>query len=104
MTKEQILASRKELTEKILPKYFRYFDSFLKRSKTGWLASTPNPTTADFALVPRLSIFAVPNLYEGISHQMLDEFPLLQSYMSRFYQIPEVKDYYEKNPFNPSKQ
>ena len=61
VTADQIPFVRKSLQEEILPQHFQFFENFLAKSTTGWLASTPDPTIADFAFVARLELF---NMFE----------------------------------------
>jgi glutathione S-transferase len=94
ITEDQLPSIRKEVNDIILPKHLKYFENFLSRSTTGWLASSAHPTIADFTVAPRLKSFTIPGTYEGISHQLLDPFPLSRQLIDKFYALPEIQSYY----------
>jgi glutathione S-transferase len=95
VTADQIPFVRKSLQEEILPQHFQFFENFLAKSTTGWLASTPDPTIADFAFVARLELFLTPsNQLEGITPEVLTHFPLCRGLVQKLHDLPQVKEYY----------
>jgi glutathione S-transferase len=94
ITEDQLPVIRQEINDVLLPKHLKYFENFLSCSTTGWLASTSHPTIADFTVAPRLKSFTIPGSYEGISHQLLDPFPLSRQFIDKFHALPEIQSYY----------
>ena len=68
----------------IIPRHLENLDRVLAKSSTGWLASTPEPTIADFFWVPSLN--ALANLENPVSGDasILCQFPRLQQLRDRF--------------------
>ena len=68
----------------IIPRHLEALDKILAKSKTGWLASTPEPSVADFFWVPSLN--ALSNLEKPASgdSSILCQFPRLQQLQDRF--------------------
>ena len=93
VTPDQLTQARQKVREEILPQHFQYFENFLNKSKTGWLASTPNPTIADFAVVARLFVFTLPDQFEGITPDILKPFPKCLELIKRVQNLPGVKEY-----------
>ena len=60
---------------------------------SGWIANTPNPSIADFILVPRLQWLA-SGVNEGISKNILHPFPSLRALMEKLMNEPKLKSYY----------
>lgn len=38
----------------VLPTHLGFFENYLKKSTSGWIAGTENPSIADFAIAPRM--------------------------------------------------
>jgi prostaglandin-H2 D-isomerase / glutathione transferase len=94
LTAENIQTIRKELNDDILPRHFAYFENFLQKSSTGWLANTEEPSIADFMLVPRLMNIVTPGLHAGLSPTLLDPFPGLKELIRRLMDLPAIQEYY----------
>jgi glutathione S-transferase len=95
---ESMISSiRENLNNEILPKHLQYFENFLKNSSSGWLAGGNSPSIADFFLIPRLKSLTIPNLYNGISHNILENFPLVRELIDKFYSMPQIAEYYNNH-------
>ena len=68
----------------ILPRHLEALDRILAKSSTGWLASTPEPSIADFFWVPSLN--ALSNQEKPVSGDasILCQFPRLQALRDKF--------------------
>ena len=86
---------RASLNEDIFPKHLRMLENILENSSTGWIANTPNPTIADFYIVPRLQ-FIMEGVDEGLSKDMLDKFPKLKYLVTKLMTLPKIVGYYDK--------
>lgn len=85
---------RKELNDVTLPRHLSQLDALMSRSKTGWVADTPEPSIADFMLVPRLQ-WLISGQHDGISLDILKPFTHLTSLMDRLLNLPAIKNYYD---------
>jgi glutathione S-transferase len=83
---------RKSLNDEVLPRHLGFFEELLKRSTTGWLCNTANPSCADFLLAPRLKWLA-SGAVDGISTTILSQFPLVEGFVEKFYAVPAVAAY-----------
>jgi glutathione S-transferase len=83
---------RKSLNDEVLPRHLGFFEELLKKSTTGWLCNTANPSCADFLLAPRLKWLA-SGAIDGISTTLLGQFPLVESFVQRFFELPAVAAY-----------
>jgi len=86
---------RKDLNDEVLPRHLSSFERIMQKSTTGWVAGTPNPTIADFILVPRLQWLA--NHGEGISLDILKPYPGLLALVDKLLNLPAIKSYYAKS-------
>lgn len=86
---------REDLNTEVLPRHLGNLNRLLANSATGWVANTPGPSIADFCLVPRLGWLSEHG--EGISSDILKSFPEVVAFVARFYQIPEVMNYYKSH-------
>lgn len=84
---------RAALNDEVLPRHLGFFERLLSESTTGWLADTPEPTIADFVLVPRL-IWLAEGVNEGIATTILDNFPTVKSLIERLLNLPKIKAFY----------
>lgn len=81
------------LQEEIIPRHFGHFSRLLESSQTGWLAGTEGPSIADFIATPLLE-WVRDTAEDGT--KLFAPFPKLTELINRFYDIPEIKAYYEK--------
>lgn len=83
-----------------LPRQLRQWERFLSENphKDGWLVAGEKPTVADFVAFEYIDQCLV------LAPNALDEFPLLNSYMERFRNIPQLSDYlkeeHQQRPIN----
>lgn len=84
---------RKELNDVTIPRHLAQLDSLMASSQTGWIANTPEPSIADFMLVPRLQ-WLISGQHDGISLDILKPFTHLTALMDRFLNLPAIKNYY----------
>lgn len=97
MTDEHVATVRKDLNDEVLPSHLRNLERLLEVSPSGWIAGGENPTIADFILVPRLQWLVEPGVNEGISTNLLNDYPLLTALIQKFHDLPAIKAYYEKH-------
>ena len=95
LTDELVTGVRKMLNDEVLPKHLSFFERILGESTTGWLAGTPNPTIADFVLVPRLQWLS-SGVHNGIGSDILDQFPRVQQLIEKLMQLEAIVTYYSK--------
>ena len=88
---------RKNLNSEILPRHLRFLEGLLVDSKTGWLAGTEKPSAADFVFVPRLR-WLVSGANDGIDGNLLDGYPMVKELIANLMALPEVVEWYAKNP------
>lgn len=87
---------RSYLNTSTLPRHLRFLEQLLENSSTGWIANTPQPSIADFVLVPRLQ-WLVSGVHEGISTTLLTEHaPKVAAMIERFMALPEIAAYYNQ--------
>ena len=84
---------RKELNDVTLPRHLAQLDVLMAGSKTDWIANTPEPSIADFMLVPRLQ-WLISGQHDGISLDILKPFTHLTGLVERLLNLPAVKNYY----------
>lgn len=72
---EALRQVRASLNTEVLPRHLASLEKIIARSPTGWAAGTPEPTIADFILVPRLEWLIEPGTHDGISTDLLDLCP-----------------------------
>ncbi|KAJ1423502.1 hypothetical protein B484DRAFT_451869 [Ochromonadaceae sp. CCMP2298] len=89
-------ACRAELNTSVLPRHLSNLELQLANSQTGWIANTPLPSVADFALVPRLQWLVEPGVNEGISPTLLEGYPLICALIEKLMALPQVVAYYAK--------
>lgn len=90
-----VAAVRKSLNDEILPRHLGFFENILKKSKSGWLAGTNEPTIADFILVPRLQSL-LAGTTDGISTSILLPYPRVTALISKLMKLPAIEEYYAK--------
>lgn len=90
---------RKDLNDNVIPRHLGLLERRLSSNNPNckWFANTKQPSIADFCLVPRLGWLAAHG--EGISEDILKPFPLICGLMEAFYDLPQIKEYYETHPF-----
>lgn len=88
---------RKALNDDILPRHLGFLEKILTSSASGWLANTVGPSIADFVLVPRLQWLVQPGVHDGISTDLLEQYPLLLRLINKFMHLPSVDRYYAEN-------
>ena len=88
---------RKSLNDIVLPRHLTALENMLKNrcNDNNFMADTPEPTIADFILVPRLKSLQSGQT-EGIDPDILCHFPLLQAYIKAFYNLDKIKNYYKQ--------
>jgi glutathione S-transferase len=85
---------RKELNDVTLPRHLSQMNAMMAQSKTNWIANTPEPSIADFMLVPRLQ-WLISGQHDGISVDILKPFSHLTGLMDRLLNLPAIKNYYD---------
>jgi len=93
LNEETVSVVRKSLNDEILPKHLGFFEDLLKNSTTGWLASTAEPTIADFVLVPRFE-WLESGVNDGISTTVFESFPNIKKFIAKFLSEPKILNYY----------
>jgi len=80
----------KNQKETVIPNHFALLAKQLHASKTGWIAGTDGPSIAEFHWMPVLK------WYDG---KVLDvnDYPKIKEWMDKFYDLPEIKDWYAKH-------
>ena len=90
---EELLATvRKSLNDEVLPRHLGYLEALLLRSSSGWIADTPQPSIADFILVPRLQWLG-SGIHSGISADILTPLPAIRSLIDRLNALSAVVAY-----------
>lgn len=84
---------RKSLNDDVLPRHLNFFENLLEKSTTGWIAGGEKPSIADFVLVPRLQ-WLVSGVIEGISVDLLKDFPHIQGLIDKFLALPSIVQFY----------
>ena len=74
---------RESLNTEVLPRHLASLENIVKKSSTGWVAGTPEPTIADFILVPRLEWLVEPGTHEGISTDLLEPCPHIRAMIEK---------------------
>lgn len=93
---ESLKTVRKSLNDEILPRHLQNFENLVRKSPNGWLAGGTEPSIADFMVVPRLEWLVKPGVHQGISTNLLDNYPNLLKLIKKFNDLPAVKKYYAK--------
>ena len=83
------------LSEEIFPRHLGNLEKILAASESGWLAGTPEPTIADFFLVPSLEWLQNGCNTDGISTSLLVKCPHVLRLIQKFHDIPSVRKYYK---------
>ena len=68
----------------IIPRHLEALDKILGKSSTGWLASTPEPSIADFFWVPSLNALSNQEKPFSGDASVLCQFPRLQALRDKF--------------------
>jgi glutathione S-transferase len=97
LDEETLSTVRKALNDEVLPRHLQNFDRLVQKSPSGWLAGGPEPTIADFMVVPRLEWLVKPGVHMGISTSLLDGYPNLLKLIKKFNDLPAIKKYYAKS-------
>lgn len=95
LTEEHVATVRKALNDDVLPVHLRNLENLLEASPSGWIAGGTGPSIADFILVPRLQWLVEPGVNEGISCDLLDDYPHIKGLIDKVLNLPEVLTYYE---------
>mmetsp|Transcript_114976 Transcript_114976/g.332230 ORF Transcript_114976/g.332230 Transcript_114976/m.332230 type:complete len:220 (-) Transcript_114976:97-756(-) len=80
----------------IMPRHFTNAETILKNSSTGWIASTDNPTIADFVWYGRLCDSVATNENFPESLRSLNDFPVLKAFVEKMNALDAVKKYKSK--------
>jgi len=83
---------RNTIGKDIIPKHLGFLEKILESSKTGWFASTPEPTIADFILAPRLKW--LQSGLDQIPTTIVDGFPCVTAFLNKFYAHAKIAEYY----------
>jgi glutathione S-transferase len=84
LSDESLLAQvRASLNTEILPRHLASLEKIVAKSTTGWVAGTPEPTIADFILVPRLEWLIEPGTHDGISTDLLEPCPKIRALIAK---------------------
>lgn len=92
---ETVAKVRKSLNDEVLPRHLSYLERLLRESSTPFIANTPEPSIADFILVPRLQ-WLESGANDGISKAILSKYPDIKNYMQTFLSLPKIKEFYSK--------
>lgn len=84
---------RKDLQDEVLPRHLAFLEGLLAKSTSGWLASTADASIADFLLAPRLEWLASGGAGDGISVDILQQYPRVLSFIEKFNALPAVAQY-----------
>ena len=78
-----------------MPRHLGAIESQLKAGGTGWIAGTPMPSPADFAWAVRLGDY-LPMKDRLFTPELrgLEAFPECKAFVKRFYELPEIVEYY----------
>jgi len=99
LTDEQKDSSYELVNTETLPKHLWNVEKVLSMSKSGWLADTAEPSICDFVWACRLqSLASKKELSTKI--QNLEDFPNLKAFVDKFFDLKQIKDYYEKEARN----
>ena len=91
--------ARKDLNDTILPKHLANLERTISEDAGPWLAGRTVPSIADFVVAPRLKYLS-SGAIDGISKDILNEFPKLKNLIESFHSIPEVEEYLSKSSQN----
>ena len=97
LTEDHVATVRKSLNDEILPEHLRNVEKLLEESTSGWVAGTPNPSIADFILVPRLLWLVEADTNHGISESLLEGYPRICALIKQLLALPAVVAFYEKH-------
>lgn len=89
-------AFHEQITE-ILPRHFSFLERSLETSASGWICGTEKPSAADFAWGTKLRDISLGG-DATIPSQMLDQFPNILKFLSKFLTFPEIQSYYQAFP------
>lgn len=95
MSEEHVATVRKSLNDEVLPRHLQFFENILSQSPSGWFAGGPEPSIADFVLVPRLMWLVEPGVHDGISTDILKGYPHILALIDKLMNLPQIKAYYE---------
>ena len=87
---------RKSLNDEVLPRHLKNLEMTIDSDVGPWLGGQSQPSIADFVLVPRLKSFTIGFL-DGISTDILNDFPKLLQLIDAFENLDSVKEWNEKN-------
>ena len=91
---ELVAEARAFLNTNTLPRHLQFLERLMAASTTGWIANTPQPSIADFVLVPRLQ-WLVSGQHEGIDRDLISKHaPLVAGMITRFNELPQIVAYY----------
>ena len=85
-----------EYVAHIVSKVMGFYTDLLRKGGTGWLAGTPEPTIADFVLVPRLEWLFSGDVSDRIIESELGKYPAIAALINKFNGDPKIKAYYAK--------
>ena len=87
---------RKSLNDEVLPRHLKNLEMTIDSDVGPWLGGQSQPSIADFVLVQRLKSFTIGFL-DGISTDILNDFPKLLQLIDAFENLDSVKEWNEKN-------
>jgi glutathione S-transferase len=89
-TPEEMEKTFENISEEILPGHLKNVEKLLIASTTGWLASTDDPSPADFMWWVKLSTIAERKEIK----LNLEPFPKIQAFMAKFESLEAIQEYY----------
>jgi glutathione S-transferase len=91
---EQKAASLEAYSKTVLPRQLAHLERALSNSRSGWLAGTREPTAADFCYAPLLLGLIGRRQQAYDPGPLRASFPLVASFVEKFYRLPAVQEYY----------
>ena len=88
---------REAIDKEVLPRHLGNLEKRAAVSTSGWIASTPEPTIADFILAGTLNTLHTRPI-DGIRKEILSSYPSLSAFVEKFQALPSVISYYDANP------
>ena len=97
LSAEDAATAAEKIGTVVIPGFLAHLEKLLARSTTGWVADTPQPSAADFAWGAQLHQARGTG---DISAATLarDKLPLVNAFLDKFLDVPEVKAYYDEFP------
>tara|TARA_Y100001960_G_C14575905_1_gene778222 strand:- start:129 stop:779 length:651 start_codon:yes stop_codon:yes gene_type:complete len=83
--------ARKQLTNKLLPRWFQYLENILEEEKSEWFVNN-KMTIADIAIW-RLLGWITSGMLDGIPKDIANNFPKLQNVYIKVHQHPKINEW-----------